>query len=117
MMTLMTNRKSPKVTRVSGRVKIMSNGLMIKLSTANTSAKMIAVVIECMATFGDNNFERINTTTAVITIFIISLIQSIFSLTLYDYFGNKLYCRFGKIKFSVLLRKKNLTEKVLYPCF
>lgn len=74
MITLITNKKSPKVIMVSGRVTKIISGFTIKLSTANTSAKIIAVLIELMDTYGDNTLESINTATAVIRILITNLI-------------------------------------------
>ena len=74
MITLITNKKRPKVIMVSGRVSKIINGFTIKLSTANTNAKIIAVVIELMDTYGDNTLESINTATAVIRILIMNLI-------------------------------------------
>lgn len=58
IITLITNRKRPNVIIVRGNVKIISSGLTRKLSTANTNAKIIAVVNELIVTWGANNFER-----------------------------------------------------------
>ena len=76
MITLMTKRKSPSVIIVSGMVSMMSNGFTIKLRMPNTIAKMMAVVIELMATCGANNFESRYTTAAVISILIINFIKN-----------------------------------------
>ena len=57
MITLITKRKRPKVIIVRGSVKRTNNGFRIKLRTAKTNAKIIAVVNELMATCGANNFE------------------------------------------------------------
>jgi hypothetical protein len=58
IITLITKRKSPNVIMVRGRVRMISKGLTIKLRIASTSAKIMAVVNEFIATCGANNFER-----------------------------------------------------------
>lgn len=75
IITLMTKRNSPNVIIVRGSVKRISKGFTIKLSTANTRAKITAVVNEFIVTCGANNFERRYTTSAVISIFIMNLIK------------------------------------------
>jgi hypothetical protein len=75
MITLITKRKSPSVTIVSGRVKIVISGLTTKFSTASTSAKIMAVTISLICTCGDKSFESTNTITAVIRMFTINLIK------------------------------------------
>ncbi|MDB5232865.1 MAG: hypothetical protein JWN76_3670 [Chitinophagaceae bacterium] len=57
MITLITKRKSPNVIIVSGSVNKTSKGLTIKLSTARTIEKTIAVEKELITTYGANNFE------------------------------------------------------------
>ena len=74
MITLTTKRKSPKVIILSGRVKMTSKGLTIKFRMANTSAKIIAVVIELIVTCGCNNFVSTYTATAVMSMLIMNLI-------------------------------------------
>ena len=44
MSTLITSKNSPSVMMVNGRVSMMISGFTRKLSTANTNAKIIAVV-------------------------------------------------------------------------
>ena len=87
----MTKRKSPNVMMVSGSVNKMISGLRTKLRTANTSAKIIAVVILMIFTWGANNFDKANTTTAVISIFIINLMLLIFKCYLADSYHKSEY--------------------------
>ena len=72
--TLMTRRNNPNVIIVTGSVKIIISGFTIKLSTANTKEKIIAVANELIATYGLNIFEIMYTATAVIRIFTLNLI-------------------------------------------
>lgn len=65
IITLIIRRKSPNVISVRGRVKTTSNGSTMKLRIANTSAKITAVVNNCITTCGANTFERTYTTIAV----------------------------------------------------
>lgn len=74
MMTFMTNRKRPRVTMVIGRVNIISNGLTIAFSTANTKAKIMAVMNEFIFTCGSSINARPYVTAAVISILIMNLI-------------------------------------------
>jgi hypothetical protein len=78
IITFITKRKSPKVIIVRGRVKIIISGLTNTLRIASTSAKIIAVVKEFIATCGAKSFDNPNTTTAVIRKLIINLIIIIF---------------------------------------
>ena len=55
IITLITKRKRPNVIIVRGMVKIISKGLTIKLRTAKTRAKIMAVLNVSMATWGANS--------------------------------------------------------------
>jgi len=74
IITLITNRKSPKVISVRGRVSKTRRGFTIALSIARTNAKIIAVVKESMVTCCFNRIDNTYTTTAVISILIINFI-------------------------------------------
>lgn len=50
IITLMTNRKSPKVSRVTGSVNNISNGLRNVFNSARTMAAMIATIGESTCT-------------------------------------------------------------------
>ena len=58
IITFITRRKSPSVIIVIGKVKMISNGLMMALRTASTKAKIIAVLNESIGICGFNNLDN-----------------------------------------------------------
>jgi len=60
----MTNKKRPKVTIVTGKVKMVKMGFTIKFNRLSTMATRIAVVYEAILTPG-SSFAKITTAKAL----------------------------------------------------
>jgi hypothetical protein len=58
IITFITKRKSPKVIIVRGRVKIVIIGLTNAFRSASTIEKIIAVLYECINTWGAKSFDK-----------------------------------------------------------
>jgi hypothetical protein len=85
IITFITNRKSPNVISVRGRVSKTRRGFTIALSIARTNAKIIAVVKESIVTCCFNRIDNTYTTTAVIRILIINFIMISLIKSKYSY--------------------------------
>ncbi len=73
--TFIINKKRPSVTMVIGRVNIISKGFTIAFSTANTKAKIMAVINEFIFTCGSSIIAKPYVTAAVISNLIINFIM------------------------------------------
>ena len=91
MITFMINRKRPRVIMVIGSVNIISKGLTIAFSTANTKAKIMAVINEFIFTCGSSIIAKPYVTAAVISILIINFIMFFLKTKLNYYQFKKIF--------------------------